>query len=579
MKTELNGVNNSLYQSPSREFREVLQRRFCRGAAPLKHYREHREHFYAKMFNKSLIDMGLRACSPGHINGINRLTTLNYNVEIRRHASTTTVMGGNNKQKTMDDLGGPSFMTSLYWLFGKGYFQTTHQMQIEHSKIYGPLWKSKYGPLVIVNVASADLIEQVLRQEGRHPVRTDMPHWRSYRELRNQAYGPLTEMGAKWQRIRSILNPRMLKPKHVSCYSSAINEVVTDFIHMVACLRETRGQGVMVNDLAGELYKFAFEGICSVLFETRMGCLNEVVPEETQKFIFSVGEMFRLSPIVILFPKSLWPYLSSWKHFVAAWDHLFKVAEVLVQQKMEEIQEKMRLGEPVEGEYLTHLLLSDQMTVAEILGSITELLLAGVDTTSNTISWCLYHMAKEPDIQEKLYQEVISICPGDKVPTSDDITRMPYLKAIIRETLRLYPVVPGNARVTVENEIVVGDHLFPKKTLFHLCHFAVSYDEKVFPEAHVFLPERWLRGGQDRSKQHPFGSVPFGFGIRACLGRRVAELEMYLLLSRLIKHYEVRPDPAGSTVKPITRTLLVPATPINLQFVDRWEESEAAVSI
>lgn len=64
-----------------------------------------------------------------------------------------------------------------------------------------------------------------------------------------------------------------------------------------------------------------------MLFETRMGCLNEVVPEETEKFIFSVGEMFRLSHIVILFPKSVWPYLPFWKSFVAAWDHLFKVGE------------------------------------------------------------------------------------------------------------------------------------------------------------------------------------------------------------------------------------------------------------
>lgn len=67
-------------------------------------------------------------------------------------------------------------------------------------------------------------------------------------------------MGAKWQRIRSILNPRMLKPRHVSAYSDTINEVVTDFIQRVAWLRETSGGGVMVNDLAGELYKFAFEG-------------------------------------------------------------------------------------------------------------------------------------------------------------------------------------------------------------------------------------------------------------------------------------------------------------------------------
>lgn len=67
-------------------------------------------------------------------------------------------------------------------------------------------------------------------------------------------------MGAKWQRIRSILNPRMLKPKHVSSYANTINEVVTDFICRVNWLRETSGQGVVVNDLTAELYKFAFEG-------------------------------------------------------------------------------------------------------------------------------------------------------------------------------------------------------------------------------------------------------------------------------------------------------------------------------
>lgn len=73
-------------------------------------------------------------------------------------------------------------------------------------------------------------------------------------------------------------------------------------------------------------------------------------------------------------------------------------------------------------------------------------------------------------------------------------------------------------------------HVF--QTLFHLCHFAVSYDETVFPDPFAFLPQRWIRE-QKQLSQHPFGSVPFGFGIRACLGRRVAELEMYLLLSRV----------------------------------------------
>ncbi|XP_029968604.1 cytochrome P450 [Salarias fasciatus] len=486
----------------------------------------------------------------------------------RAAASSGGAVPDEQRLKTLEDLPGPGLLTGLYWLFVRGYFQTTQQLQIEHSRIYGPLWKSKFGPLVVVNVASAQLIEQVLRQEGRHPVRTDMPHWRDYRELRSQAHGPLTEMGEKWARIRNILNPRMLMPRHVSAYGDSINPVVDDFLCRLAWLRDTRGRGLVVHDLTGELYKFAFEGICSVLFETRMGSLDEAMPEETQRFISSVGEMFHLSAVLVLFPRWAWPYLPSWRRFVAVWDHLFRVAEDLVRKKMEELQRMAQQDGGVEGAYLTHLLLGGHMTLTEILGSITELLLAGVDTTSNTISWCLYQLAREPQIQDQLYREVLAVCPGDQVPDSDAVSQMPLLKAVVRETLRLYPVVPGNARVSVE-EMVVGGHLFRKDTLFHLCHYAVSYDQSVFPDAHAFLPRRWLRDGGEKLRQHPFGSVPFGFGVRGCLGRRVAELEMYLLLSRLIKQFEVRPDPAGGAVTPITRTLLCPSTLINLQFVDR----------
>ncbi|CAB1445238.1 unnamed protein product [Pleuronectes platessa] len=106
--------------------------------------------------------------------------------------SSSSVVGAPNQLKAMDEHG-PNILTNLYWLFVKGYFQTTSQMQIEHRKIYGPLWKSELGPLTLVNMAQADLIEQVLRQDGKHPIRTDMPFLRLYQEMRNQAYGPLTE--------------------------------------------------------------------------------------------------------------------------------------------------------------------------------------------------------------------------------------------------------------------------------------------------------------------------------------------------------------------------------------------------
>jgi hypothetical protein len=61
--------------------------------------------------------------------------------------------------------------------------------QVEHKKLYGPIWRSRFGPFDVVNVASPELISQVIRQEGRFPVRTELPHWKEYRDMRGQAYG------------------------------------------------------------------------------------------------------------------------------------------------------------------------------------------------------------------------------------------------------------------------------------------------------------------------------------------------------------------------------------------------------
>lgn len=481
-------------------------------------------------------------------------------------AAATKQLDGD--QKRVQDIPSYGLLSNIYWLFIKGFHEKAHELQIVQKKKYGPIWKSSFGELSVINVADSDMIEEVLRQEGKYPIRAYMPHWREYRELRGHAYGPLCETGQEWNHMRSILNPKLLKPKEVSNYSPAINEVVTDFMTRMRWLRQTQGGGVMVYDISTQLYNFAFEGICTVLFETRMGCLEETIPEETQKFIASVFEMFYCSALILFFPKALWKYIPIWERFIAAWDYIFYITEKLVKKKMKEIQEKMEKGVEVSGEYLTHLLTNTKMTPLDIFGSLSELLLAAVDTTSNTTSWILYNLAKEPSIQQQLYEEIISVIPGDQIPLSKDFNHMPLLKAVVKETLRLYPVVPGNARV-VENDLMVGGYHFPQNTLFHLCHYAVSLDDRIFKEPLRFQPDRWLRGMAGVKKPPPFASIPFGFGTRSCLGKRVAELEMYSVVSRLIKHFEVRPDPSGKVVTAKTRTLLAPKGSINLQFIDR----------
>ncbi|CAI9540438.1 unnamed protein product [Staurois parvus] len=335
----------------------------------------------------------------------------------------------------------------------------------------------------------------------------------------------------------------MLKPAEAVLYTGAINEVVTDFINSLDVLRKETPSGDMVNDISNVFYRFAFEGISYILFETRIGCLEKKIPPESQKFIDSIGAMLKYSIYVSILPAWTHNKLPYYRLYLENWDNIFNFGIKLIEQKMEKIQARLDRGEEVQGEYLTYLLSSGKLTKQEVNGSVCELLLAGVDTTSNTLSWALYHLARDPEIQKSLYQEVNNIVPGDSIPTAEDIAKMPLLKAVIKEALRLYPVVPTNSRVTVEKDITLGGYWFPKDTLFALNHYQISRDEDNFPEANKFLPKRWLR--DNKVKNNPFSSIPFGYGVRACVGRRIAELEMHLAVSRIIQKYELRPDPEG----------------------------------
>ncbi|XP_039998158.1 sterol 26-hydroxylase, mitochondrial [Xiphias gladius] len=492
------------------------------------------------------------------------------------NVQTTTEAGG---LKSISDLPGPSTSTTLYWLFVKGYAENGHLLQGLQKSLYGPIWRSRFGPFDLVNVATPELIAQVIRQEGRYPVRIELPHWKEYRELRGQAYGLHVESGPEWYRIRSVLNPKMLKLQEVSAFAPTIHQVVGDLLQRIELLRSRSQDQATVSDLAAELYKFGFEGISSILFETRLGCLREEIPKDTLRFIAAVNNMLSISDMVILFPRWARSILPFWKRFVQAWDDLYDVAQTLINRRVAEIEAQVRSDGPAEGLYLTYLLSSDKLNRAEVTISITELLLGGVDTTSNTLSWTLYHLARDHRAQDRLYREVNSVCPDRREPTADDLIRMPYLKAVIKETLRLYPVVPGNGRFISENEVIVDNYWFPKKTQFHLCHYAACHDEAEFANAENFIPERWLRAESPGSscgkaargfyQHHPYSFIPFGVGVRACVGKRVAELEMYFALSRLMQHYKVQPEDASPTVEPKTRILLIPSKPINLRFLPR----------
>ncbi|XP_063300848.1 25-hydroxyvitamin D-1 alpha hydroxylase, mitochondrial [Pelobates fuscus] len=470
------------------------------------------------------------------------------------------------RNKSLADMPGPSAVGFFTDLFLKGGLSRLHELQLQGKAKYGSVWKASFGPILTVHVAEPSLIEQVLRQEGKHPIRSDLSSWKDYRQCRGHSYGLLTAEGEEWQQLRSILGKHMLKPKEVEAYSGVLNDVVGDLIKKINHQRN-QSPTHTVKDISNLFYMFGLEGISSILFESRIGCLETIVPKETERFIKSINTMFVMTLLTMAMPKFLHRiFRKPWQKFCQSWDYMFAFAKGHIDQRMADVAAKVAQGEKVEGKYLTYYLAQEKIPMKSVYGNVTELLLAGVDTISSTLSWSLYELARHPDIQAALYSEIKEVSQGQPIPSASEVARMPLMKAVVKEVLRLYPVIPGNARVVADRDIQVGEYTIPKKTLITLCHYATSRDEKVFKDPNEFHPERWLK--KDES-HHPYASIPFGFGKRSCIGRRIAELEVYLALARILTHFELRPEYPGSTVKPMTRTLLVPEKEINLQFLER----------
>ncbi|CAK6963720.1 sterol 26-hydroxylase%2C mitochondrial [Scomber scombrus] len=481
-----------------------------------------------------------------------------------------TLSAFQDKPRSVEELPYSSFLRMIYRLLFQGFYKRLHELQIYEKQLYGPIYKDG---MKAVSLNTPQLLEELMRNEDKYPCRGDMSFWKDYRDMRGFGYGPFTEEGERWHNLRVMLNKRMLHPKDSAQYGSIINDVVTDFTKRIYYLRQCSATGDLVTNLANELYQFSLEGIASVLFETRIGCLEKEIPAGTQDFINAIAQMFSNSFAVVLAPKWSRNLLPYWGRYIAGWEGIFSFGKDLIDKKMEIIQQRIDNNQEVEGEYLTYLLSNTQMSTKDIYGSVTELLLAGVDTTSNTLTWTLHLLSKHPQVQDRLYKEVSTLVPADQIPSAEQVTAMPYLRAIIKEALRMYPVVPTNARIHAEKDLIIGGFKFSKNTVFKISHYAISHDEEVFPDPFTFKPERWLRDG--RKRPHAFGSIPFGFGVRSCVGRRIAELEMYMLLVQLIRQFEIKPDPTIKEVKCLNRTVLVPDRPINLHFVDRGSGNAA----
>lgn len=203
----------------------------------------------------------------------------------------------------------------------------------------------------------------------------------------------------------------------------------------------------------------------------------------------------------------------------------------------------------------------EALTAFQICSEILTLAVAGTETTASVLSWALYELARHPGIETRVLTELDETL-GDRPVTYRSIARLPYLRRVIDETLRLHHTGWLVTRRTV-TETRLGAWTLPGGTELAYCQHALHRDPRLFPDPLTFDPDRWL----DSAQPPPSGAfLPFGAGKHKCIGDRFALTELITAIAtivrtvrlELVEDRPVRPV-ARATVRP--RTLLMTVRP------------------
>jgi cytochrome P450 len=329
--------------------------------------------------------------------------------------------------------------------------------------------------------------------------------------------GLLTTDGDAWMKDRRMLQPFF--------HAKAVSQFFSTLHHATAKALERFARMDRPIPFSFEMQRLALEVMGGRLFgddieldaQTIYRCTEAVQPYLSRRII---------SPF-------------DWRRFV--WTparktfnaHIAELNTMLHQR----IAERRGLGK--EGYDLLSMLLAARdengrpMSEAWVRDHVITTFLAGHETTAASLCWLAFILATRPDVQTRAQDEVDAVL-GDLPPTYEDLNRLSYLKAVVQETLRLFPSVPTFGREAIEEDRL-GDSTIPAKSTVAFCSFVTQRHPDFFSEPNTFDAERFL--GSRKQNVPRFAYLPFASGQRMCIGAVMAEAEMIVFAAMLLRRF------------------------------------------
>ncbi|KAK9879723.1 hypothetical protein WA026_006783 [Henosepilachna vigintioctopunctata] len=411
--------------------------------------------------------------------------------------------------------------------------QRLHEFVDNKHKKLGPIYRDKLGPISGIFVADSEAFKTIFSQEGRYPKHIIPLPWIIFNNEFKYSRGLFFMDGEEWLPCRTKMNKLLLKGD-LKWTEACCNIVIENFMNQL--------QDGEIENLDEKIYSTFLEVIVSV----SMGSKSYL---KHRKNITPLVQHLA-GNVIKVFDKTMkvekWNVNFAFKWGIPQWKSFEMSMRKSLNFTYSLVDELMKI---CDDESLLVKMREEGINNDSIKAIVADMVLAAADTTAYTMQWMLYLVAKNKEVQEKIRTEL-------SIPNSS------YAKNVLRETLRLYPVAAFITRFMPQDCILSG-YKIPKETPISLSIYTTGRQEKYFKDASKFVPERW-----DREQDHQVtiaASLPFGLGVRSCIGKKLAEYELQKTLTEIVKKFRV--ELCNKTdIKMRMRMVAVPSERLRFKF-------------
>ncbi|XP_076935354.1 7-ethoxycoumarin O-deethylase-like [Bidens hawaiensis] len=411
-----------------------------------------------------------------------------------------------------------------------------HESLAKLAKKHGPLMTLQLGRINIVVASTADAAREILQRNDEACSGRPVPD-----EITTLKHPELALLwiptNETWQTIRKVVRMNLTNQSKldtlVNLRESVVEEVV-DFLRVTG----HKNAGVDVGELAFAIAlnqfwrKFFSKNVISTYEHDIIHALRKGV--ETAMAVMGKSNIADVFPIL----KPLDPQNLRWEAREAfAW--LEDMIDGYVKERVKHRDSKL----PRFGDVLDSMLdycddhNEDDFSVNHITALIVELLIAGTDTIACTTTWLMSELLLNPHMFSRVREEVSQIVEEDGKIEEAKTLNLPYLQAVIKETLRLHAGSPILAPHVTQTEVKIGSYVIPKNTQIIVNGWVMAQDSRYWENPTVFKPERFLGDKRDYKGQS-LEFIPFGSGRRRCPGMPLAERMLSLIAAAFVYHFD-----------------------------------------